>query len=256
MSAGDLTGFDASAESMARLSQHKQIPDPMAAYATAILAHKSGYVPERLEVILSKCQTDSEIDREIRDDFEIHRLSAHTYLNQYLDCLEQVHHQHSRYIYEIDESDDHVPPTDLAARTPDANDAGMTREQWRLKISRDSLARDLLAMHETLECLRRRAAPSPRRSALPVSAWSIPAALLGCILWQNSRRRESIGVLAAQIVYIAYYYRFNIWEWRKTKLIERRQGEVEALLRRLNKGEVDREDLHRMSLWRADHLRK
>ena len=110
MSASDSTGFDESTESMALLGQHKRIPDPTAADATAALAHKSGYVSQRLEVILSQCQTDSEIDREMWDDFEIHRRSADTYVNQYLDCLQQVHEERSGNVYEID-FDDEVPPT-------------------------------------------------------------------------------------------------------------------------------------------------
>jgi hypothetical protein len=50
----------------------------------------------------------------------------------------------------------------------------MTRKDWRLKISRDSLVRDLLAMHETLEFLKRRDAPLPRgKGTLRIVATSI-----------------------------------------------------------------------------------
>lgn len=40
----------------------------------------------------------------------------------------------------------------------------MTREQWRLKISRDSIVRDLIVMHEILEYSKKRTTPSPRKS--------------------------------------------------------------------------------------------
>lgn len=111
MSADGLTVFDESAESMALLGQHKRIPDPTAANATAALAYKSDYVSQRLEAVLSQCQADSEIDREMWDDFEIHRRSADTYMNQYLDCLQRVHEERSGRVYEIDDFGDEAHPT-------------------------------------------------------------------------------------------------------------------------------------------------
>jgi hypothetical protein len=66
----------------------------------------------------------------------------------------------------------------MAARAPDSSVIDVTREEWRLKISRDSLARDLLAMHETLEFLKMRAAPSSSRGDLSISVLSISAATL------------------------------------------------------------------------------
>ncbi|KAK3943077.1 hypothetical protein QBC46DRAFT_362033 [Diplogelasinospora grovesii] len=226
---------------MALLGQHKRIPDPTAADATAALGHKSGY-----------CQSDSEIDREIF--VEIHRRSVDMYMNQYLDCLQQVHEERAGHVYEVDDFDDGVPPTDLAARAPDSNATGVTREEWRLKISRDSLARDLLAVHETLEFLKTRAALLPSRGALPISALSISAAMI-----RNSHRWEAIGVVATDVAGVACYYSSDIWKWIRTASIERCQAKVEALLRRLNKGEVDErngEDLRGMSFWMVDHFRK
>ena len=110
MSTGDSTRFDESTESMALLGHHKRIPDPTVADTTA-LAPKGSYVSQRLEVILSQCQTDSEIDREMWDDFEIQHRSADTYMNQYLDCLQQVHKEAPGRVYEIDDVDDEAPPT-------------------------------------------------------------------------------------------------------------------------------------------------
>jgi hypothetical protein len=111
MSACDSAGFDGSAESMALLGQHERIPDPTAADAATALAHKSGPVSERLKVVLSQCQTDSEIDREMWDDFEVHRRSADTYMSKYLDCLQQVHEERPGRVSEIDDFGDEVPPT-------------------------------------------------------------------------------------------------------------------------------------------------
>ncbi|KAK3938089.1 hypothetical protein QBC46DRAFT_441560 [Diplogelasinospora grovesii] len=205
------------------------------------------------------------------DDFEIHRRSAVTYINQYLDCLQQVHEERSGHVYEIDDFNDEVPPPDVAAREPDSNATGVTREEWRLKISRDSLARDLLAMHETLEFLKTRAAPSPSKGALPISAvvdfrshtsagaFSYVLKHSGCMLWRNSHRGEAIGVLAADVDGVACYYSSEIWKWLRKESIERCQEKVEALLRRLNKGEMDernRVDLRGTSFWIVDHFRK
>ncbi|OAP54434.1 hypothetical protein AYL99_11535 [Fonsecaea erecta] len=254
MSGGDSTGFDEWTESTALLGQHRRISDPTAADATAALAYKSGYISQRLEVVLSQCQTDGEIDREMWDDFEIHRRSADTYMNQYLDCLQQVQEQRSGHVREIDDLDDGVPPT--GKRAPDSS--VVTRKEWRLKISRDALARDLLAMHETLEFLKMRTAPPPRKGALSISALTISAATLGCILWRNSHRKEAIGVLAADVAGVACYYSSEMWKWLRTRSIEHVQENVEALFRRLNRGEVDEQNrgLHGMSPWMVDQFRK
>jgi hypothetical protein len=111
MSTGDSTGFDESTESMALLGHYKRIPNPTVADATAALAPKGSYISQRLEVVLSQCQTDSEIDREMWDDFEIQRRSADTYMNQYLDCLEQVREEPPGRVYEIDDVNNEVSPT-------------------------------------------------------------------------------------------------------------------------------------------------
>jgi len=251
MSANDSTGFDEPAESRALLGQRDRIPDPAAVDATAALALNSGSVSKRLEDILSKCQTDSEINREMWDDFEIHRRSADTYMNQYLDYLQQLHEERSEHGYEIDNSDDEAPPTDVAAREPDSNATGMTKTQWQLKISHDSLVRDLLAMHETLEFLKTRAAASTNKGAPPmlVLLASATAVLLAWILWENDYREEALGLVVADVACVACY--LSICKWHKRDSIESRQGKVDALLRCLQKGEVDernRADLCGMSL--------
>lgn len=64
----------------------------------------------------------------------------------------------------------------LQARDTTANDP--TREEWRLKISRDSFARDLLAMDETLEFLKTRVRPPPRKEVFPMPALLIPSGIL------------------------------------------------------------------------------
>ena len=81
----------------------------------------------------------------------------------------------------------------------------------------------------------------------------------GCILWRHSHRGEAIGVLAADVAGVVCYYSSEIWKWLRTESIERSQEKVEALLRRLNKGEVDERnggDLRGTSFWVVDHFRK
>jgi len=158
-----------------------------------------------------------------------------------------VHEERSGNVYEID-FDDKVPPTDVAALAPDSNGMGVMREEWRLKISRNSLTRDLMAMYETLEFLKTRAAPSPSKGYFPISALSIFAVTLGCILWRNSHRREAIGVFAADVAGVVCYYS-EIWKWLRTDSIKLCKEKVDALLRHLNKGEVDEGDLCGMSFW-------
>lgn len=95
-----------SAESIALLSQYEQLPNPTASDSTPVLGRQSGQLSPRLEVILSQCQTENEIDREMWDDFEVHRRFADTYLKQYLDYSELMHAQRSRHVHEINEFDD------------------------------------------------------------------------------------------------------------------------------------------------------
>jgi hypothetical protein len=68
------------------------------------------WVRIRLEVVLSQCQTDTEIDEEMWDYFEINRRSADTYLKQYLTCLRLVHEKRPGRVYEIHDLDED-PPT-------------------------------------------------------------------------------------------------------------------------------------------------
>lgn len=115
-------GFDdPAAENTVLLRPQSTIHNPAAVHAPAALAAMTGCVSRRLEAVLSSCQSDSEIDRELWDDLEIHRRSAHTYMNQYLDCLYQVHKQKVR-LYEYDNSD-HDDGDDLPA--------GMSAEERR-----------------------------------------------------------------------------------------------------------------------------
>ncbi|OHF01532.1 hypothetical protein CORC01_03288 [Colletotrichum orchidophilum] len=155
-------------EAVALVGQPNLIPDPTMADSTSALVRYSGGFSQRLQVILSNCQTETETERELWDDVEIHRRSADMYMDQYLDHLQKVHAERPRHVHTIENSDDEVSTMGL-------NSADMTREQWRLMISRDSLARDLLAMHETLEYLKPRAAPSPRQGVLAASALSTSA---------------------------------------------------------------------------------
>ncbi|RKK65311.1 hypothetical protein BFJ69_g16400 [Fusarium oxysporum] len=113
MSADNSWGFDEPAERMALLGQRKQDPDPAAVDATVVLALQGGFVSQRLEDLLSRCQTDGEIDRELWDDLEIHRRSAHTYIDQYLDLLQQVHEERCSHIYEAEDLNNEAFATGL-----------------------------------------------------------------------------------------------------------------------------------------------
>ncbi|KAH6608419.1 hypothetical protein Trco_001765 [Trichoderma cornu-damae] len=226
-------------EDMALLGQHGRFPDPSVADATGALTYRSGYVSQRLELVLSQCQTDDEIDRELRDDFEVHRRSANRYMNQYLDCLRRVCEERSRHVYEInDDFEVEAPATmELAAREPDS---GVTREQWRLKISRDCLTRDLLAMQETLEVLKGRADRSPRKSALPISAVSFSTGALSLMLWRSSHPVGAVSLVLANAAAAACcYYSSEVQKWRRVEQIMHYQENIQALQRRLSRGEVD-----------------
>ncbi|EHK18752.1 uncharacterized protein TRIVIDRAFT_66788 [Trichoderma virens Gv29-8] len=94
------------------------------------------------------------------------------FLPCYGHCLQGVPDEQSRHFCEINDLADAGPSTgadaeeqptsacrdakvlSLAIREPDATNE--TREESRLRISYDSLTRDLLAMYETLEQLKRR----------------------------------------------------------------------------------------------------
>jgi hypothetical protein len=112
MSADRSTAFN-------KLAEHMPLfPDPAANDATSALARKSGDVSKRLELVLAQCQTDSEIDRELWDDFEVRRRSAETYINRYLDCLKQVHEERSGQVYEISDPEDEALPTGNYTKDP------------------------------------------------------------------------------------------------------------------------------------------
>ncbi|KAH7342969.1 hypothetical protein BKA65DRAFT_587255 [Rhexocercosporidium sp. MPI-PUGE-AT-0058] len=224
------------------------VPDPAASDATSL------DISTRLKLVLAQCQTDSEIDRELWDDFEVHRRSADTYINRYLDCLAQVHEERSRQVYENKDSENEALPTDtdMVARGQELDAAGLTRVKWRLKIMSDSLSRDLLAMHETLELLRKRASsPSPKKPS--------PCLCMDFILWQHSYRVGALGVVTTNVAGVTCYYSFEIWGWLRIDSIQRGQRVVQALLRRLKRGELDeqnRVDLESMSFWMVDRFRK
>jgi hypothetical protein len=70
---------------------------------------------------------------------------------------------------------------------------------------------------------------------------------------------EGIGVFAITGAGVACSYSSDIWKWLRTKSIEGCQKKIEALHRRLNKGEVDEQsmaDLHGRSFWMVDQFRK
>ncbi|KAJ4156261.1 hypothetical protein NW754_007885 [Fusarium falciforme] len=165
MSADNSSGLDEPAERMTLLGQREQDTNPTAVDATAVLTRQGEFISKRLEDLISQCQTDGEIDRELWDDLEIHRRSADTYIDQYLDSLQQIREERGN-IYEVEDTHNETYPTDVAVRNPDPGAPTMTRAEWRLKISRDSLSRDLLAMYETLDFLK-------TRPDLTASGWAI-----------------------------------------------------------------------------------
>jgi len=90
---------------MALLGQRKWRADPTTIDATVAL-HRNSPDSQRLQSILSLCQTGGEIDGELWDDFEINRRSADRYLNQYLDCLQLLDGERSAHVYDIDKFND------------------------------------------------------------------------------------------------------------------------------------------------------
>jgi len=256
MSADNSTAFNERAERM------PLVPDPAANDAASALARKSGDVSKRLKLVLARCQTESEIERQLWDDFEVHRRSADKYINRYLDCLEQVHEERSGQVYEIRDSEDEALPTDtdMVARGQELDAVGPTRVKWRLKIMSDSLSLDLLAMDETLDLLRKRGSdPSPKKNPLPASACSVSAGILSFILWQHSHRVGALGVATINVAGVACYYSSEVWGWLRTDSIQRGQGDVKALLRRLKRGELDernRMDLESASFWMVHRFKK
>ncbi|KAI8713757.1 hypothetical protein NCS52_01221200 [Fusarium sp. LHS14.1] len=257
MSADNSSRLDEPAERMTLLGQRKRDTSPAALDATVALARQGDFVSHRLEVLISKCQTDGEIDRELWDDLEIHRRSANTYIDQYLDSLQQVH-EGRRNVYEVEDVHDEAFPTDLAVRSPDSGVSSMTRVEWRLKISSDSLVRDLLAMRETLEFLKRRI-PEPSKRSLSIGALSVSASIV-VIMWSDWYPVEALGLLTMNMASLAVYYSSPVMlGWLRTESIERYQGKVEALLRRLKKNELDeenREGLSGMWCWMVEQFRK
>ncbi|TFB02220.1 hypothetical protein CCMA1212_006069 [Trichoderma ghanense] len=227
---------------------------------------KEPHYPERLHAVLSQCQTEDEVDRELLDDYEIHRRSADMNLNQYLDTLQLVHaEERSKYIHEISTSPskgtygESPPPLSREReRERNANNvtvvavemrdlcSDMTREQWRLKILRDSLSRDLLAMQETLEVLSAR---KPREAKEACSRWGLLmprfwfcVGLLNPILWAMSLYKGVYGLL----MYGDAACSFKMGRWPRFRRVEKYLKRVNELYRLLHKGQLgewNRKDL-------------
>ncbi|KAL6860927.1 hypothetical protein J3F83DRAFT_308313 [Trichoderma novae-zelandiae] len=233
MSADGSTACD---ELVLRLGQHPRAPD-----TTANSVLKGPHLPERLHAVLSQCQTDDEVDCELRDDYEIHRRSADMNLNQYLDALQRVHaEERSKYIHEVHAAKDRASSTVVAVEMRDlkSDASDMTREKWRLKILRDVLSRDLLAMQETLELLGARKSHEVKRAS---SKWDlfIPrfwfcAGLLNPVLWAVCLYRGAYGLLVDGDATRS----FRMRDWPRPRRIESCQERVNALYRLLHKGQV------------------
>ncbi|KAL7807338.1 hypothetical protein V8C44DRAFT_187909 [Trichoderma aethiopicum] len=227
---------------------------PRAANTAANYDLKGSHYPERLHAALSQCQTEDEADRELRDDYEIHRRSADRNLNQYLDALRRMHaEERSKYIHEICASKENASMTAVALemRDLDSNAPERTREQWRLKVLRDSLSRDLLAMQETLELLNAR---KPRKWVQTCSKWDhfMPrfwfcVSLLNPVLWAMYLYKRAYGLL----VYGDSTCFLEMRKWPRPRRIEGYQERVNHLYRLLHKGQLgerNRRDLAQCAL--------
>ncbi|KAH0495444.1 hypothetical protein TgHK011_008996 [Trichoderma gracile] len=202
--------------------------------------------PERLHDTLSQCQTEDEVDRELRDDYEIHRRSADMNLNQYLDVLRQVHaEERSKSIHEVFNAQEKDPSTVVAVEMRDlgSNAPSRTREQWRLKVLRDSLSRDLLAMQETLELLSAR---KPRKMRESSSRWDlfIPrlwfcVGLLNPFLWAMCLYKGAYGL----VMYGDATCFLEMRIWPRPRRIESYQERINNLYRLLHKGQVGERNL-------------
>ncbi|KAF6827854.1 hypothetical protein CPLU01_08873 [Colletotrichum plurivorum] len=213
---------------MALLGQHEQIPEPTTALSPYATPHSSE-ISHPLQVIISQCQTETEIQRELWDDFEIHRRSAAMHLRLYLDHLQKTHAERPRHVYEFEDSeDDETIPM------------GTTREQWRLKIARDTLSRDLLAMQETLEMLTTRAPFSPSGRVLHASTLSASAVVL--LLWESSHGREALVIVAAYVAGFIGYNWSSVWKSFEAVAIGSCRRKIEELHRRLPLHRVDERD--------------
>lgn len=211
--------------------------------------------PERLHDILSRCQTDDEVDSELRDDYEVHRRSAQVNLNEYLDVLRRVHaEERSKSIHEIFDSQHKTPSTIVAVEMGQdlgSNAPSRTREQWRLKVLHDDLSRDLLAMQETLELLSAR---KPRKAKESSSRWDlfIPrfwfcVGLLNPFLWAMCLYKGAYGL----IMHGDATCFLEVRSWPRPRRIESYQQRVNNLYRLLHKGQVgerNRRDLVQCAL--------
>ncbi|PTB74209.1 hypothetical protein M440DRAFT_1403566 [Trichoderma longibrachiatum ATCC 18648] len=246
MAGNGSTAFD---DIVLRLGQQ-----PRAANTAASFDLKESHYPERLHAALSQCQTKDEADRELRDDYEVHRRSADRNLDLYLDALRRVHaEERSSYIHEICPSKENTSTTAVALEMRDLNSNApeMTREQWRLKVLCDSLSRDLLAMQETLELLDTR---KPRKGEQSCSKWELfmprfwfCVSLLNPVLWAMYLYKRAYGLL----VYGDASCSLMKWKWPRPKRIESYQERVNLLYRLLHKGQLgerNRRDLAQCAL--------
>lgn len=89
------------------LRQHQRIPESTTAVSPLTLHHNTGEVSTRLQNVLSQCQTEEDIRRELWDDFEIHRRSADTHLHRYLEHQHKVHAEgRPNRVHEIKDSEE------------------------------------------------------------------------------------------------------------------------------------------------------
>ncbi|KAL6697681.1 hypothetical protein J3F84DRAFT_369672 [Trichoderma pleuroticola] len=233
--------------------------------ATALVS-RDFYTSPRLQAIISQCQTDDEIERELWEDFEVHRRRADRYLNDYLDCLQLVYDEGR--ITEVDDSTEENPEDpyrSLIAREFYPNTATLTEPQWDLKISFDKLNRDLLAMQETLELLKRR---EPRGKFIlnnivyPVAKISVAATFhLGLLcrsynLWRDHYYGVAACWFGANIIPAGSYY-----SWMRNGVrpmtIGGCQQKVLALytdLKRRQLNERNRRDLQDYSLSMGNYI--
>lgn len=111
MPTDDLESLNQSSENMALLMSHQHSLLSTPTNTAAVLPNRANPIPPRFELILSQCHTKSEIERKVWDNFEIHRRSADTYMNKYLDCLQLVHEDRCRQVYEVEDSNNESPLT-------------------------------------------------------------------------------------------------------------------------------------------------
>ncbi|KAH7303025.1 hypothetical protein B0I35DRAFT_447371 [Stachybotrys elegans] len=214
----------------------------------AISTYMNNRTSERLQLILSQCETLGDIDSEMWDDFEIHRRGAETYLNQYIDALEKTHKVRGRYVWEDNSGDEEtLPPADVALGQPHSDPEALVREQSRLNISHDSLEWHLRAMQETLGFLKSRLVRSTCKPASHFAAASTTVvATASWLYFESSIFPVMPFVWVTGMGIIGYCYKDTATEWIQKRIMRWRQEIVEDLLKKLYQDkiiEADRENL-------------